>query len=92
MADSPDLARQVQNMSDEMVRLRDTVETLAARMDNGLSGWNRVLEEASSQLKVLFNGTIPKPILRKLVTMAFKGHDDMKRDAELKVKVPHAYE
>lgn len=42
-------------------------------------GWNAFLKSAEAQLKGLFKGTIPAPLLRKLVQTAFKGLEDMER-------------
>lgn len=45
-------------------------------------GWNAFLKSAEAQLKVLFRGNIPAPLLRKLVQTAFKGLEDMERKGQ----------
>ena len=42
-------------------------------------GWNAFLKTAEGQLKILFRGNIPAPILKKLIQTAFKGVDDTDR-------------
>lgn len=42
-------------------------------------GWNAFLKSAEAQLRHLFKGTIPAPMLKKLLQMAFKGIEDMER-------------
>lgn len=42
-------------------------------------GWNAFLKNAENQLRGLFKGSIPPPMLRKLVQMAFKGMEEMER-------------
>lgn len=42
-------------------------------------GWNAFLKSAEAQLRTLFKGSIPPPMLRKLVQMAFKGVEEMER-------------
>lgn len=42
-------------------------------------GWNAFLKSAESQLRGIFKGNIPAPILRRLIESAFKGIDEVER-------------
>lgn len=42
-------------------------------------GWNAFLKSAESQLRAVFKGNIPAPMLKRLIQMAFKGVDEAER-------------
>ena len=42
-------------------------------------GWNAFLKSAEAQLRTVFKGSIPQPILKKLIQTAFKGMDEAER-------------
>lgn len=62
-----------------MQELTDATHANTQTLRTVMVGWNAFLKSAEAQLKVLFKGTIPAPLLRKLVQTAFKGLEDMER-------------
>jgi hypothetical protein len=75
----------------EMQLLTQRIYALEQTQLSAMTGWNTFLNRAEDQLKILFNGSIPKPILRRLLTAMFKGVESDGRD-DLKVTVPRGYE
>ena len=85
-----ELTTRVANLSHQIISLIDRVDRmeiklLTAQQENTqvlrtvMVGWNAFLKSAEAQLRTLFKGSIPPPMLRKLVQMAFKGVEEMER-------------
>lgn len=78
--------RDIQTMLQGLHHRLDKIETAQHEHTQTLRtvmvGWNAFLKNAEAHLKVLFKGTIPAPLLRKLVQTAFKGIEEIERKGE----------
>lgn len=63
----------------ELKTMTGRIQEMDERQRTIMVGWNAFLKSAEAQLKGLFKGTIPAPLMRKLVQTAFKGLEDMER-------------
>jgi K+/H+ antiporter YhaU regulatory subunit KhtT len=63
-------------------RLSEEVEKLHQSQKTIMVGWNAFLKSAEAQLKALFKGNIPTPMLKKLLQMAFRGMEDAERKGQ----------
>lgn len=70
-------------LTDRIDRMEDSLSTAQHEHTQTLRtvmvGWNAFLKSAEGQLRGLFKGNIPAPILKKLLQTAFKGMEDMDR-------------
>lgn len=69
----------VTELSNDILKLKIRIEEMDERQRTIMVGWNAFLKSAEAQLKFLFKGNIPGPILKKLIQTAFKGVEDMER-------------
>lgn len=88
-----ELTTQVTRLGGQTKRLHDRldemeIKLLTAQHENTqvlrtvMVGWNAFLKSAEDQLRGLFKGAIPTPILRKLILTAFKGLDEPGRKGQ----------
>lgn len=69
----------VMELSNELRKMTDRIQEMDERQRTIMVGWNAFLKSAESQLKAIFRGKIPAPMLRKLAEVAFRGVDEAER-------------
>lgn len=69
----------VTELSNEVRKLTIRIQEMDERQRTIMVGWNAFLKHAEGQVRHLFRGNIPAPILKKLLQTAFKGIDDSDR-------------
>lgn len=73
------LTEVVAGLQAEMKMMTGQIQIMDERQRTIMVGWNGFLKSAEAQLRAVFKGNIPAPMLKKLLQMAFKGMDEAER-------------